>query len=124
MFVGNVLPSAYTSSLFSILFTSSAIISGVIPFVLPKFSPIKLFTAKSTNSSTLACSVASFEFLACAIIPFSPVNIDILTAANINNTTIVTTNAISVIPFSLFFIFLLLSLLFSLMNLIKDIFFT
>ena len=50
------------------------------------------------------CLVAlAFVFASAAFlnIPFSPLNIEIATPAKINNTIIVITNAISVIPFCL-----------------------
>ena len=50
-------------------------------------------------SFTSAFSVVAFAFCACVNIPFCPVNIAIDTPANINNTIIVITNAIRVIPF-------------------------
>ena len=62
------------------------------------FSINLLFLYNSTSSLYAENSVSSFAKVEFVIIPSSPVSIDIATPAIINNTTIVTTNAINVIP--------------------------
>lgn len=47
--------------------------------------------------------VSSLAFCDCFIIPLFPESVLMLIAANINNTTTVATNAISVIPFLIHF---------------------
>ena len=63
------------------------------------------------SSFALATSVCDAASLALVIIPLSPITKLILTPANINKTTIVTTNAINVIPFIFLVFFLNISIL-------------
>ena len=76
-------------------------ISGTVFSVSPSpaLTPIKLFAnSKLANSSTRAIAEVVFASVVLLIIPFSPVKTDMLTPAKINNTMIVTTRAIRVIP--------------------------
>ena len=82
--------------------TWSAIACGVILLVSPKLSTNKPSIAKATHSSNLPSVVSDCASLARLSIPFYPVSVAIVIPAKINNTIIVITNAINVIPFVAF----------------------
>ena len=78
------------------------LVSSVFIFLNSIFSNISSILDTVCFSSFCACSVFSFASFALVSIPLSPLNVAIVIPAKINNTIILTTNAISVIPLVFF----------------------